>query len=80
MALQDLMALSEAKNVNVEITVKETGIDQAAILGKINTDLKVKRVVAEKDSESKKIKVTQNPVKSVEERFSAWRKQNPEIK
>ena len=34
----------------------------------------------EKDSESKKIKVMQNPVKSVEERFSAWRKQNPEIK
>ena len=45
---------SEAKNVNVEITVKETGIDQAAILGKINTDLKVKRVVAEKDAESNK--------------------------
>ena len=34
----------------------------------------------EKDSETKKIKITQNPVKSVEERFSAWRKQNPEIK
>ena len=38
---------SEAKNVNVEIVAEETAINQGAILDKLNTELKVKRVVAE---------------------------------
>lgn len=41
---------SDAKNVNVDITIESDGVDQEAILSKLKTDLKVKRVEAEKES------------------------------